>query len=130
MPKEKILADIKNNLKTQEGILDTLPGLKAQKDKDGKIFYTYNGVKLEDLSKTDLEKLSGSVSQLAVKLRTEKIQRQLKIATEAGKAGAGAAGKTPAGSTVPKVPPQPPRIPTPTPGPKAPPMPPAATTRR
>lgn len=81
--KEDLLKDILDDLENQDEILEVMPAIKAQKGQDGKVLYTYNGVKLEDMSKEDLANLSGRVGQLAVKFRTERIQRQLETAKQA-----------------------------------------------
>jgi len=109
--KEEILAGIRSDLEAEEGILDTIPSLKADKDKAGNISYTYGGVKLEDMSRKDLEKLFARVAQSAVKIRTENIQRQLDIARRTPETPKTAAPVPRTAPAVPKIPqkaPQPP----------------------
>jgi len=91
MTKEEILADIKDDLKNGEEIFNTLQGLKAEKDSGDKIFYTFNDVKLEDMTREELASLAGKIGQIAVRFRTERIQSQLNIAKRAGIAGPPAA---------------------------------------
>ena len=125
--KEEMLTDIKNNLKAYDEIFNSMPALKAQKDEAGNFFYTYKGIKLEDMSAEDLKKISLRIGQLAVKIRTENIQRQLNTIKNAQKLqGAGSQGAPGAVRT----PAQPPHVPPSVPAvPKAPPAPPASPRR-
>ncbi len=80
MTKEDLLAAVKEELAGNEEVFDMVPGLKADKDADGKVFYTYKGMKLEDLSKEDLSGLLTRAGQAMVRVRTERIQNQLDAA--------------------------------------------------
>ncbi|MCX5666546.1 MAG: hypothetical protein NT036_05895 [Candidatus Omnitrophica bacterium] len=77
LTKEEKLAEFKEDLAVNEEVFDMVPGLKAEKDPDGKALYTFNGMKLEDLSKEDLDGIFSKAGQVMVRLRTERIQRQL-----------------------------------------------------
>ncbi|MDO8536421.1 MAG: hypothetical protein Q7S30_05405 [Candidatus Omnitrophota bacterium] len=75
--KDELIADIINALRSEDEIFNAVPGLKADKDAKGNIFYTYNGTKIEDLSKEDAGSLTIKVHQARTRLNTERIQRQL-----------------------------------------------------
>jgi|GEM_PF-1818450 hypothetical protein len=107
--KEEMIADINRNLGSIDEILEVMPALKADKDQAGKIFYTYNGVKIEQLSKDDLQRLHTLVGQLATKLRTERIQRQLETVARVQAINNRATGAR----AVPVAPPAPPPVRTP-----------------
>lgn len=115
MTKEEMIAGIKKNLETANEIISAAPGLKSEKDNEGKVFYTYNDLKLEDTGKEDLQRLFTRVSQAAVKYRTERIEKQLQSVRQAQQATKTAAG---AGKTTgPAAPPtMPGALKTPTPG--------------
>ncbi|MDP3790641.1 MAG: hypothetical protein Q8R38_01170 [Candidatus Omnitrophota bacterium] len=132
--KEELLQDIKDDLKTQEEILEAMPSLKAEKDSEGKVFYAFNGVKIDDMSKEELEQLFSKVGQLAVKFRTERIQRQLDTVRQANQGGPGrvpvAAPSAPQSLRAPTLP-APPRASAPPPAPpRASAPPPAPPSRR
>lgn len=112
MTKEEMLSEIKDDLETVDEIFDAVPGLKAEKDKDGKIFYTYNGVKLGEMGKEELGGLFTKVSQSATRFRTERIQRQLETVRRTERLTTKLAPTTPA---APSGPSQTSRIPTPPP---------------
>lgn len=105
MTKEEILVELKGDLADNEEVLNMVPELKAGKGADDKVFYTFKGTKLEDLSKEELDGLFTKTRQVIVRVRTEKIQRQLEIVSQAQKMQRIA------------VPPQPPRIPAQPPSP-------------
>ena len=75
--KEELLAELKEGLAGNEDLFDMIPGLKVEKDAAGKVFYTFKGAKLEDLPKDDLNGLFAKSHQAIVRVRTERIQRQL-----------------------------------------------------
>ena len=77
MTRDEMLADLKESLSEDDEIFDVVPELKAVKEKDGKVYYTFKGMKLEELSKEDLDKLLVRVHQTVVRMRTDRIQRQL-----------------------------------------------------
>jgi len=77
MTKEELLIDIKDNVDSEEGILDLVPSLKKGKDASGKDIYLFNGLPLENAGKEDLEKLAVSIGQIAAKMRADRIQGQL-----------------------------------------------------
>jgi hypothetical protein len=78
MTKEEMIARLKKEFASSDDIFNFIQGLKAEKDKEGHITYTFNGIRIEDMSKEDLDKLLIRTHQVAVKLRTERIQQQLK----------------------------------------------------
>ncbi len=77
MTRDEMFADLKESIEEDDEIFDMVPELKAEKDKDGKFYYTFKGIRLEKLSKEDLDKLLARVNQVLVKLRTDRIQNQL-----------------------------------------------------
>ena len=76
--KDETLYELKKELAGNAEILGMVPSLKAEQDNEGKIFYTFNGVKLESLAKEDLKNLSVRVHHIFVKMQAERIARQLK----------------------------------------------------
>ena len=117
-------------LEHEEEILSFIPGLKKEKDAEGKVFYAYQGVKLSDMDRKELDKLFNKVQQEAVRIRTEKLNRQLESIRQAEQATR--AAQQAARTATP--PPQPPKAPAPPPAtpqiPKTPPPPPPAPPRR
>jgi hypothetical protein len=89
MTTEELAAEIADILDTDEEIGSFIPGLKKEKDNLGKTFYTYNGVKLERLDRGKLEKLFIRVRQERVRIRTERITRQLESIRQAQAAAQG-----------------------------------------
>ncbi len=114
MTKEEMLSEIKDDLETLDEILDGMPALKAEKGKDGKIFYTYNGVKLDEMGKEELGGLFTKVSQSATRFRTERIERQLETGRRTQRLTEKAAPVTPVTPSGPasvSIPPSPPSVP-------------------
>ena len=128
MTKEEVSQQIKDLLNAEPEALDAFPNVKRQKSDDGAASYTYQGVRMEEISREMLVKLLGRVRSEVVRARTERLNRQVRTITQAGKMG-GAGQRIPAVFT----PPTPPRIPRPPPAPpqipRTPP-PPSAPTRR
>lgn len=77
MTKEELLVDLKDDLEGADEIFKIVPELKLEKNKDGTSFYTYKGVKLDDMAKEDLEGLSAMIGQHLSRIRVERIERQL-----------------------------------------------------
>lgn len=75
--KEDIITAIKKLLQKEKDILNYIPELKIQKGKEGEESYTYQGVKLEDLDKEKLERISGRINTQATIIRTDRINKQL-----------------------------------------------------
>jgi hypothetical protein len=118
--KEEMLAELKEDLAYNDEVFDAVPELKAGTGQNGNVVYTYNNTVLDGLSKEDLAKLYSRVRQALVKIRTERIQRQLETIRQAER--------------LPKTvnsPQSPPRVPAAPPSvPKAPPSPPSVPNRR
>lgn len=118
--KEEMLAELKEDLAYNDEVFDAVPELKAGTGQNGNVVYTYNNAVLDGLSKEDLAKLYSRVRQALVKIRTERIQRQLETIRQAER--------------LPKTvnsPQSPPRVPAAPPSvPKAPPSPPSVPNRR
>ncbi len=132
MSKEEMLAELKEELADNEDVFDMVPELKAGEAADGKVFYTFKGVKLEDLPKEDLNGLFTKVRQAMVRVRTERIQRQLEMVAQAQRPQRIAAPPQPPRTSAssplpPRVPSKPSAPPSP---PSAPPSPPSASQRR
>ncbi|MFA6320441.1 MAG: hypothetical protein WCY36_01120 [Candidatus Omnitrophota bacterium] len=121
--KEDFISRIKNNLDRFPEIVDLVQGLSRSKDAAGNIFYVYQGKKIEDLDKELLSKLYARVSNDAVRLRTERINKQLEAMSRAERLSR----QTSQVSPVPKIPKAPATPPTVTQLPKTPP---STTTRR
>ena len=114
MTKEEMLAELKGELADNEEVFDMIPGLKVQTAADGKFFYTFKGTKLEDLSKEDLGGLFTRARQAMVRVRTERIQRQLEMVAQTQRLQR--ITTPPQSPRTPASPPSPPRVP-PTPSP-------------
>ena len=104
MTKDEVLAQLKNDLSKNPEVLNMLPDLKAEKDKEGNLSYTFRGAGLDGLAKDDLDKLSVRVRQALVKIRTDRIQRQLDNIRQAQRLQ---------NVTPPSIPATPPKVPTP-----------------
>jgi len=109
MSKNEIITDIKDALGSEDEILNATPGLKAERDSKGNTFYTYNGTKIEDLGKDQLDTLAAKVHQARTRLNTERIERQLETARRIERINAMQTPRTPISS--PASVPQPPRLP-------------------
>jgi hypothetical protein len=77
MTKGELIEDIVDILDDEDEIIGLIPGLKKETDPLGGVSYTYNGTKLENLDKDILGGISGRIHQELVKMRTERLQRQL-----------------------------------------------------
>jgi hypothetical protein len=77
MTKGEILAEIKDKLGSDEEAVGMIPELKAQKGVGGNTYYTFKGVKLDDMPKKDLAELLKRVDQVIVKIQTDRIQQQM-----------------------------------------------------
>jgi uncharacterized phage infection (PIP) family protein YhgE len=75
--KEEMLAELKEDLADNDEVFDALPELKTGTDRNGNAVYTYKNTALNELSKEDLTNLYDRVRQALVKIRTDRIQRQL-----------------------------------------------------
>jgi hypothetical protein len=83
MTKDETLAQLKKEIATSDEIFNAVQGLKSEKDSKGNIIYTLNGVTIDNLSKEDLDKLLTRVRQSLVKIRTDRIQKQLETVKRA-----------------------------------------------
>ena len=125
MTKDELAADITKNLGREESILNLVPGLEKKSGSEGKEYYTYQGTRFEDLDKDTLDKIFGRVRNEALRLRTDKLNRQIETVRRAG-AMAAAVPQTPRMPVPPAVniPPQTPKSVQPPSKPPAPPAPP------
>ena len=77
----EIIAEIKDELDSDDEILNLMPNIKSRKDANGKGSYVYvEGAKecaLEALDKPRLEKLLARIHQTATQIRTGRINKQL-----------------------------------------------------
>ena len=101
---------IKSDLDSFPEILGFVPDIKKETDAAGKASYTYKGKKIEELDNDQLEKLYARVSNETVRLRTDRINRQLDTIRRAEQINRQNRQlmQTP---RVPTPPPQPPKIP-------------------
>jgi len=128
MTRDEVLAVLKSDLAKSDEIFDVIPELKLVKGPQGETYYTYNGIRLEDMSKEDADKLLVRVRQNLTRLNTERIQMQLESARSAERLRAISPPRAP---LVPAAIPQPPRTPpSPPSAPRVPAPPPPAPTRR
>ena len=77
MTKSELADIIVRDLDREESILNLVPGLEKKSDSEGKEYYTYNGTKLEGLDRDTLDKIYGRVRNEALRLRTDKLNRQI-----------------------------------------------------
>ena len=110
---------INHDLASFPEILGVIPDIKKSADAAGKATYTYQGKKIEDLDNDQFAKLYARVSNETVRLRTDRMNRQLETIrrTEQINRQNRQIMQLP---RMPAIPPQPPKIP------KSPPPPPPA----
>lgn len=125
MTQEELLSAMKKTLDSNKDILNNIPEIKKERAPDGKEYYTYKGMSIDALDKDTLRKVIVRVRNENIRLRTERINRQLDNIKKSGPVGGGAHMGIP--PTV-KLPPQTPRVivtpPMPPKVPKVPPTPP------
>jgi hypothetical protein len=85
-PREGIIEHIINELNTLDEILGLVPGLKQIKGGDGKVSYTYQGIRLEDLKDKELQSLYSKINGEASKIRTDRLNKQLESIRQAQQA--------------------------------------------
>ncbi len=125
MTQPELVSYVKDTLGREEDVAKFIPELKKEKDSAGNVFYTYQGTKLENLDKEKLEKVVGRVRNEAVRIRTEKLNKQMATIKRAqaapGIGGGGGPARTPGVSRIPQAPrlpqvqPRQPNIPKPLP---------------
>ncbi len=120
---------IAETLLHEDEILNFIPGLKKEKVSDGKDFYTYQGVKIDELDKEKLQELYNKVNNEAVRIRTERLNRQLESINQAHQATIAAQQALRVPRPVAPPPQPPPTNPTVVQPPKPPPMPPVPPRR-
>ena len=103
--KEEIVTHMKGILDREPNVLNFVQGLERA-NAGGESFYTYQGVKLEELDKEKLNKLFSRIKNEAVRIRTERLSRQLESINQANIIAQQAARN----AQVPVPPPQPPKI--------------------
>ncbi len=112
LTKQEMVGRIEDNLTNLEEISGFIPGLKKETDATGKnVSYAYNGKKIEDLDKEELTRLYGRISSEAVRVRTDRINRQLAQIRQIEQLSR----QNNQIARIPRVPTQPPRIPAPPP---------------
>jgi len=117
--KEEMLAELKEDLSDNDEVFDAISELKAIAGQNGNAVYTYKDTVLDELSKEGLTELYGRVRRALVKIRTDRIERQLETIKQVERFQRVA------------NPPQPPRIPAAPPSaPRTPSSPPPAPQRR
>lgn len=108
---EDIIGRLVKAVDRREEILNFVPGLVKERGGDGKIFYSYNGVKIDELDRASLEKLYVRVRQEAVRINTERLNKQVETINRAG-ALSGVGRQTSQIPRAPVVTSTPPRLPT------------------
>ena len=82
--KAEMIQEIKDEIDWDDEILEYIPELKIEKDKDGKNIYSYpvNGkqVNLENLDENTLDTVLGQVRMRAAQLRVDTIRQQQDVA--------------------------------------------------
>lgn len=123
MTSAELAEHIKGMLEHEDEILNFIPDLKKEKDSAGNIFYTYQGLKIENMDKERLDKLFSRIQNEAVRVRTERLNKQLESIRQAQQASIAAqqASRVPTVVTPPRPPQPPPTPPKPPPPPPAPP---------
>ncbi len=115
-PAQKKIADmtaselaerISDALAADPEIIDFVPGLKAEKDAQGKEYYTFQGKRLDTLSRSELQPILNRVLNESARLRAERINRQLEMIQRSQ--AAAAAAQRASRVMVPALPPQPPQ---------------------
>lgn len=122
MTREEMLKDLADTLDDEDEVLGAVPELKKETDPEGKIFYTYNGTRLQDLDLDTLRGLYNKVNRQIAMINTNRINEQLEVIRNAQNA-ARLQQRTvvPAPPTVPASAPRVPQTPRTPPPPPAPP---------
>lgn len=136
MTREEIAERIAKVLDRREEVISFVQDLKKEKDPEGNVFYTFRGVKISDLERGLLEKVYIRVRNEAVRINTERVNKQIESINRANQLSR-MLKQPPLVPSVPRVvmaPPNPPVLPPivqQTPQiPKNPPAPPPAPPRR
>lgn len=79
MTREEMISELKEELKFNEELFDLFPDMKSKKGDDGNIYFTFKGIKIEDMPKEDIDNLLTKVRQALTKIRTDRIERQLEV---------------------------------------------------
>jgi len=128
LTKEAMLTELKQDLIDNDELLEAIPELKKSAGQDGNVAYLYRDTALDQLSKEEMAKLYSRVRQSLVKVRTERIQRQLETIRQAERLQGPT--RPPQPPTHISTPPQPPRVPSAPPAVPRAPTPPPAPPRR
>lgn len=127
MTREEMVLELKEELKHNEELFDLFPDMKSKKGDDGNAYFTFKGIKIEDMPKEDLDNLLTKVRQALTKIRTDRIERQLEIVRRVERLNRAAAPVQ--SPRVPVVPPSAPRAvsapPSPPSAPRSPSIPPS-----
>ena len=123
LTKDDLSKHIKEVLDNRDDVLGFIRGIKKETDADGKTFYLYNGVKLEDIDKEQLQKLLNRINGEIGRINNERLTKQLETIRQADQA-ARVAQQASRQVNIPNPPPQPPVVYVP---PQPPPMPPNVT---
>ena len=83
MTREGKIAELTEDFASTDELFSVVQGLKAEKDKLGKVSYTFKGMKVENLSEEDMDKLLTQVKQALVKIRSDRITKQLETVKQA-----------------------------------------------
>lgn len=113
MTREDVLAELKKDIVDNDEVFDAVPELKTGADQDENVVYVYNDKALDELSREDLDKLYSRVRRALVKIRTDRIERQLGLAKQTEKLRNVANLQQP--PRIPAAPPSAPKVPAPPP---------------
>jgi hypothetical protein len=123
MSKEELSAETIKVLDREESIINMIPGLKKETGPDGKVYYTHQGVRLEDLDREAIDKIYIRVHQEDLRIRTDRLTRQMENARRATATAVSAPRIQAVVTTPPRVP-STPQIPKAAQSPSRPPTPP------
>lgn len=115
MTREEMVLELKEELKYNEELFDLFPDMKSKKGDDGNVYFTFKGVKIEDMPKEDIDNLLTKVRQALTKIKTDRIERQLEIVRRVERLNRAAAplqsprapAAPPSAPSVPSAPPSP-----------------------
>ena len=79
MTRLEMILELKEELSHDEELFDLFPDIKSKKGDDGNVYFTFKGIKIEDMTKEDIDNLLTKVRQALTKIRADRIERQLEI---------------------------------------------------
>lgn len=79
MTREEMALELREELGSYEELFDLFPDIKSKKGDNGNVYFTFKGIKIEDMTKEDIDNLLTKVRQALTKIKTDRIERQLEI---------------------------------------------------